>query len=141
MQVGLSYENTFSGMCAGLRPSRGINRIHLTEQNREVLVKLCVPHRMEFSYKKGTKAPFWIKIRALLRVEIDKDLKNPDTTIHQLVNEHRAVVAAQKKGSGTAQTDTELDQNLDLWIERENELLREQEDAKKRTEALQREVL
>jgi len=128
-------------MRAGLGTSGGGNRVHLTEQNRKVLVKLCVAHWMEFSYKKGTKAPFWGKIPALLRAEIDKDLKNPDTTICQLVNERRAVVAVQKKESGTVQTDTELDQNLDLWIERENELLREQEDAKKPKEVLQREAL
>ena len=46
----------------------------------------------------------------------------------------------QKKESGTVQTDTELDQNLDLWIERENELLCEQEDAKKPKEVSQREA-
>ena len=128
-------------MRAGPGISRGGNRVHLTEENREVLVKLCVARRMEFSYKKGTKAPFWGKIRALLRAEIDKDLKNPDTTMRQLVNERRAVVAVQKKESGTAQTDTELDQNLDHWIERENELLREQEDVKKPKEVLQKEAL
>jgi len=74
-------------MYAGPGTSRGRNHVHLTEQNREVLVKLYVSRRMEFSYKKGTKSPFGGKIRALLRVEIDKDLKNPDTTIRQLVNE------------------------------------------------------
>ena len=129
------------GLCAGPGTSRGVNRVHLTEQNREVLVKLCVVRRMQFSYKKGTKTPFWNKIRALLWAEIDKDPKNPDITIRQLVNERRAVVAMQKIESGTVQTDTELDHNLDLWIERENELLREQEDAKKPKEVLQREAL
>jgi len=118
-------------MPAGPGTSRGGNRVHLAEQNREVLVKLGVARRMEFSYRKGTMAPLWGKIRALLRVEIDKDLKNPDTTIRQLVNERQAVVAVQKKESRTVETDTELDQNLDLWIKRENELLCEQEDAKK----------
>jgi len=118
-------------MRAGSGTSRGGSRVHLTEQNREVLVKLCAVRRMEFSYKKGTKAPFGAKIRALLQVEIDKDLKNADKTIRQLVNERRAVVVVYKKESGTVQTDTELEQNLDHGIEWENELLREQEDVKK----------
>ncbi|KAG0643060.1 hypothetical protein HOY80DRAFT_998007 [Tuber brumale] len=95
---------------------------------------------MEFSYKKGTKALFWSKIRTLLGAEIDEDLKNPDTTIWQLVNECLAVVMTQKEDCGTVQTDTELDQNLDLWIEHTNELLREQEDAKKPKEVLQKEA-
>ncbi|RPA89135.1 hypothetical protein L873DRAFT_1796284 [Choiromyces venosus 120613-1] len=96
---------------------------------------------MEYSYKKGIKAPFWSKIQALLQAEIDKDLKNPDTTICQLVNERRTVVTTQKKESETVQMDTELDQNLDLMIEHENELLLEQEDAKKPKEILQREAV
>ncbi|KAG0130920.1 hypothetical protein HOY82DRAFT_539695 [Tuber indicum] len=80
-------------------------------------------------YNKGIKIPFWSKIRALLKAEIDKDLKNPDITIWQL------------KESRTVQRDTELDHNLDLWIERENELLHQQEDAKKPKEVLQKEAV
>ena len=51
--------------------------------------------------------------------------------MQQVVLKHCAIVITQWKESGTIQTDTETDQNLDIWIECENELLHEQEEAKK----------
>ena len=113
--------------------------IHLLESDKAALVRLCVARRMEYSLKKGTKTPFWNKIRALLRMEIGKELKYPHATLGQLADERRVVVDAQRKESGTVQRDTEIDQNLDIWIEREDELQREREDAQKPKSVLEQE--
>ncbi|KAH8152749.1 uncharacterized protein LAJ45_02973 [Morchella importuna] len=95
---------------------------------------------MEYSLKKGAKAPFWNKIRTLLKLEIDKDLKHPDHTIKQMSDERRILVQQERKESGTVQLDSEMDQNLDRWIEREDELLKEKQDAKKPMDALEHEA-
>ena len=109
------------------------------ESDKAALVRLCVAHRMEYSLQKGMKTPFWNKIRALLRMEIGKELKYPHATLGQLADERRVVVDAQRKESGTVQRDTEIDQNLDIWIEREDELQREREDAQKPKSVLEQE--
>ena len=76
-----------------------------------------ISHRMEFTYKKGAKSPFWGKIQALLQMEIGKELKNPYKTMQQIVQDRRAIVAIQWKESGTVLMDSELDQNSYIWIE------------------------
>ena len=73
--------------------------------------------RMEFTYKKGAKSPFWEKIKGLLQMEIEKELKNPFKTMQQIVQDRRAIVVIQRKESGTVQMDSELDQNSYIWIE------------------------
>jgi len=108
----------------------------MTDQDKAVLVRLVITHWMQYSLKKGARKPFWNKIRALLQIEIGKSLKQPEVTIKQLADECRALVQEQQRESGTVQTDSEMDQNLDRWLEREDELKKEIEDAKKPKERL-----
>jgi len=50
-------------------------RVHMSDKDKEVLVRLVVAHRTGYSFKKGGKAPFWNKVRASLNLEIGKSLK------------------------------------------------------------------
>jgi len=103
----------------------------MTDPDIAVLVRLVTAHRMEYRLKKGARKLFWNKMRALLQMEIGKLLKQPEITIKQLADEWYTLVQEQQHESGTVQTDSEMDQNLDLWLERENELKKEIEDTSK----------
>lgn len=139
--VGRSRCTRSSGGSPLVVVGAGVNsRVHLTAEDRSILVRLVVVHRMEYSLKKGAKAPLWNKIRILLNLEIDKDLKHPDHAIKQMSDERRVPVQQERKESGNVQLNSEMDQNLDWWIEREDEFLKEKQDAKKPMDALEREA-
>jgi hypothetical protein len=104
-----------------------------------VLVKLCVAHQSEYFH--GQKGNFWKKISQLLEQEHGIILKEPRSTMQDIMAARRAEVAKfqDDKMSGRVQEESELTQNVDLWIEREDELKRQREDAKKGPEELEKE--
>jgi hypothetical protein len=114
-----------------------VTRAHLDDDARLALVKLCIEHQGEHYH--GNKTAFWNKISVLLAQEHGVRLKDPKSTISSLTGPRRAVVAKQKKESGTSQKDDELSQALDLWIEFEDEQERQKEDTKKSAEAKEKE--
>jgi hypothetical protein len=104
-----------------------------------VLVKLCVAHQSEYFH--GQKGNFWKKISQLLEQEHGIILKEPRSTMQDIMAARRAEVEKFKddKMSGRVQEESELTQNVDLWIEREDELKRQRDDAKKGPEELEKE--
>jgi hypothetical protein len=103
------------------------------------LIRLCVSHQEEFVH--GLKRDFWLTMAALLKNEIGKELRDPQSTMKGLVAGRRADLRRALQESGTVQEDTDLTQALDAWIEVLDEI-EKQKVAKKRSEdQLAREAL
>jgi hypothetical protein len=101
----------------------------MNDDDRLALLKLCIESHDENVY--GNKKQFWSKMSLLLQQECRVLLKDPQSTIDDMVAARRIVVAQQKTESGTVQQETELLQTLDLWIDIEDEKKRLKDDAKK----------
>jgi hypothetical protein len=100
----------------------------MTDDFRLALLKLCIQWQDENVY--GNKTKFWYKMSVLLAQECGVLLKDPQSTIDDMVAARRIVVATQKTESGSVQQETELTQTLDLWIEIEDEKNRQKDEAK-----------
>lgn len=107
------------------RPSQ---RARLTDEEKLVLVRLCVNYQDE--HTRGNKANFWIKIKQLLKDETGKELKNLQDTIRLMSTTLEVQDRREQRESGTVQQDTDLNQALRQWLEHENEV-KDQEKRKK----------
>jgi hypothetical protein len=106
-----------------------MKKAQMNDDVRLDLLKLCIQFHQEHVY--GNIKKFWGKMSLLLAQECGVLLKDPQSTIDDMVAARRIVVAAQKEESGTVQQETELTQTLDLWIDIEDEKKRLKDEAKK----------
>jgi hypothetical protein len=93
------------------------------------LLKLCIQFQGEHNH--GNKGNFWKKMSTLLHQEHGVLLKDPQSTVDDMVAPRCLLLAQDPKKSGVAQSDTDLLQPLDLWIEFEDEKQRLKDEAKK----------
>ena len=121
-------------------PSQERQRARLTDEEKLVLVRLCVNYQEEHT-RGNNLANFWIKIKQLLKDETGKELKNPQDTIRLMTTALEVQDRRELRESGTVQQDTDLNQALRQWLEHENDA-KDQEKRKKSAaeEAAQREA-
>jgi hypothetical protein len=112
------------------------NKCILTPEARLELVKLCVKHQEEYSH--GVKTTFWKMISGRLQHEQGIKLKDPRSTVADLIANRKLELEKNAEGSGNVQLQIELARNVDLWINREAEIRRKPEDVMKLAEAQRR---
>ncbi|KAI5816078.1 hypothetical protein BZA77DRAFT_67862 [Pyronema omphalodes] len=101
----------------------------INDDDRLALIKFCIEYNEENVY--GNKKQFWQKMSLLLQQECGLLLRDPQSTVDDMVASRRIVLARQKKESGTVQQDTELLQALDVLVAIEDEKKKAREDLKK----------
>lgn len=105
-------------------------RTSLNGKDLLIFAQMAVGYQDEYCY--GQMGKFWKKMRALLQQKIQKDLKDPGSTMDVLVSKRRIAVT-QEVESGTVQRSDDMTQAVDQWIQRLDFLVRQKEDSKKTT--------
>ena len=100
--------------------------MYVSAADRRMLAQLCAAHRVEYSLKKGSKGPFWARMRVLLCSRTGKQLKDPSTTMKALVADRRAALRRNQQHRAK-DPDLALDKALDTWIEWEDHLQRQRQ--------------
>ncbi|KAF8457325.1 hypothetical protein BDZ91DRAFT_852369 [Kalaharituber pfeilii] len=120
-------------------PPSSTAQTRLTEEERLILVRLCLEYQDEHTPRNKTK--FWLKIKLLLLEKIGKELKDPQQAITRMVEQLEIDDRRERKESGTVQQDTDLKQALRRWREHEAaiEQIQKQQKAENET-AAEREV-
>jgi hypothetical protein len=101
------------------------DRCTLTPEARLELVKLCVKHQEEYVY--GHKTTFWKIISGRLQQEQGIKLRDPRSTVADLIATRKLELEKNAEGSGNVQLQIELARYVDLWINRESEIRRKRE--------------
>jgi protein-tyrosine-phosphatase len=120
-----------------VRSSKPSKQTKLNEADKIVLVQLCVENQEKYYY--GNMKKFWIEVSVLLQQKTGKELKDPNSTITGMVALRRVKREQEKLESGTVQSDTQLSQALDKWIERLDSIEAEKLATTKTTEELEAE--
>ena len=92
-------------------------RHRLTNKERLQLVRLCILHGGEYSLPAGRER-FWLKIQGLFSTALGRPASNPRVTMSRMLTEFNKKIEREKKETGTAQTDGEYEQAMELWKSR-----------------------
>ncbi|KAA8914910.1 hypothetical protein FN846DRAFT_992846 [Sphaerosporella brunnea] len=96
-------------------------RTHLTQDDKLVLMNLCVDYQAE--HVQNNKGRFWQKITELLDQETGVRLGDPSRTVAGLVVQRQVLKEVpDDRKSGSVQKDDELCQKVDEWIRHEEAL-------------------
>ncbi|KAI5815426.1 hypothetical protein BZA77DRAFT_75400 [Pyronema omphalodes] len=101
----------------------------MDDSDRLALLKFCIQCHKENVY--GRKKQFWSKMSLLLQQERRVLLKDPQSTVDDMVAARRNVLAQKNTKSDPVKQHAELIQTLDRWIEIEDDKKVLKVDAKK----------
>lgn len=92
-------------------------RYRLTSKEKLLLVRLCVLHGGEYSLPSGRER-FWSKMQDLFSTTLGRPASNPRVTMSRMLTEYKKKIERERKETGTAQTDGEYEQAMELWKSR-----------------------
>ncbi|OJD10035.1 hypothetical protein AJ78_08788 [Emergomyces pasteurianus Ep9510] len=78
-------------------------------------IRYCVGNQDD--YRHLPRSQFWNNFKTWFENTFGRSLRQPDRMIAQLVKKHREKQAAMLAESGTARSETDLDQALDEWLQ------------------------
>ncbi|KAK9311370.1 hypothetical protein V1522DRAFT_395348 [Lipomyces starkeyi] len=109
--------------------NRSRKRSYFNEDLKVKLMRHCVLHQGEYVLRR--KGQFWKDIARVFEAETGVPIRKPGQTVENLIKERREQLRYR---SGAAEADTELKQALDAFMQRFDDVEREEQDllAKKR---------
>ncbi|KAF8453193.1 hypothetical protein BDZ91DRAFT_749684 [Kalaharituber pfeilii] len=113
------------------------SKVNLTDEDRLILVRLCVEHQSK--HRRGNKENFWKDIKEYFIHATGKRLSDPRDTMSSLLIQLEVDDRQEAKESGTVQNDSDLKQVLRLWKDHMDAMTKDTEDKKKVKEELQAE--
>jgi hypothetical protein len=93
------------------------DRVQMSPDDLEALMRIMAANRMEYILSRGTKMAFWERIRKQLAGEIGKAPKKIQLTVKNIVDQRRA-----RRRLGASGAVTDMDRYTDKWIERLDQL-------------------
>ncbi|KAK9233775.1 hypothetical protein V1525DRAFT_415396, partial [Lipomyces kononenkoae] len=112
-------------------PESSRKRSHFTEEMKVSLVRLCIQHQTEYARRRKSK--FWADISTLFEAQTGVPVRKPGQTVECLIRERRQQLVYR---SGVAGSDTELKQALDIFMQRYDEVEKEEHDLSAQKEEL-----
>ncbi|PGH12607.1 hypothetical protein AJ80_06666 [Polytolypa hystricis UAMH7299] len=92
-----------------------LRQLRVRASERLELIRWCVGNQQ--LYRDGPRQQFWEELRVFFAETYNREIKSPDHVIRRMVKSHRKKQAALLRDFGRAESETDLDQALDQWIE------------------------
>ncbi|PGH08127.1 hypothetical protein AJ80_07921 [Polytolypa hystricis UAMH7299] len=102
----------FTGRNSSGRPA---GQLWISDEEQLELVHWCVGNQQ--LYCEGLRQQFWNELKAYFLETYNRELKNPDWVLTCLAKIHWQKQAQLLRDSGKAESETDLDQALDQWVQ------------------------